>query len=724
MKYENILKNIVLLLIFIIPFVPLVVCSSLFFPYIVGKNILFRILVELAIGGWTVLALFNEKYRPRFSWILGGILTLVGVMFFADLFGENPLKSFWSNYERMEGWVTLLHLLGYFVALTGMLKSQKLWHRFFNTSLLVSIWISLYGVFQLLGWVDSIQGTSRLDTTFGNASYLAIYMVIHIFLALFLWTRQYNWKSLVGWFYGFTILLNTFILYHTATRGAILGFLGAILMISFLVALFEKENKKLKKVCIGILIATFLFIGGFLAIKDSTFVRDSEVLNRFASISLEETTTKSRFMIWSMAWEGVKEKPILGWGQENFNYVFNQNYNPKMYGQEEWFDRTHNVFMDWLIVGGFLGLLAYLSLFVGILYYLWNKKYGMNFSVLEKSIFTGLLAGYFVHNIFVFDNITSYILFFTILAFVHNSINFKEEERNCVLDKIKEENKIKIFIPIIILLTVFSMYFFNVKGFLTNRFLLAGLSPHSSGLSENLKYFEKALTYDSYANQEVIEQLMSFVMKTDGLGNDENTRKSFFELAKKEALAETERDAKNTRNRVLVGSFLNSFGFYEEGMTQLEKALELSPKKQSIYFAMGFANINQKKYSEALDLLKIAYELEPKYDKARELYALAAIYAGENELSEELLLGEIPVDTYFLNIYKNTGQFDKMIMVAEKLVELNSNDPQSFITLAASYYEVGRGEDAIKQLEKAIELDPNFKEQGEEFIKAIQQGSL
>ena len=144
MKYEKILRNLVLTLIFIIPFVPLVVCSSLFFPYIVGKNTLFRVLIELAVGGWAILALFNERYRPRFSWILGGVLTLVGVMFFADLLGENPLKSFWSNYERMEGWVTLLHLLGYFMVLTGMLNTQKLWHRFFNTSLLVSVWISLY----------------------------------------------------------------------------------------------------------------------------------------------------------------------------------------------------------------------------------------------------------------------------------------------------------------------------------------------------------------------------------------------------------------------------------------------------------------------------------------------------------------------------------------------------------------------------------------------------
>ncbi|MCK5285897.1 MAG: O-antigen ligase family protein [Candidatus Pacebacteria bacterium] len=726
MKYENLLKNIVLGFIFVIPFIPLVVCSSLFFPYIVGKNILFRILVELMIGGWAILALFNKEYRIKFSWILGGIISLVGIIFFADLLGENPLKSFWSNYERMEGWITLLHLLGYFLVVTGMLKSQKLWQRFFNTSLLVSMWISFYGIFQLMGWASASQGTSRLDTTFGNASYLAIYAVIHIFIALFLWARQYNWKSPMSHFYGGTILLNIYILYHTATRGAILGFFGAILLISLLVTLFEKENKKIKKVCIGFLVGTMLFIGGFLLIKDTQFVKGNQVLNRFASISLQETTTKSRFMIWDMAWQGVTERPILGWGQENFNYVFNKYYDPKMYGQEEWFDRTHNVFMDWLIAGGFLGLLAYLSLFVSLLYYLWNKKYGNNFSVFEKSIFTGLLAGYFVHNFFVFDNITSYILFFTILAFVHNSISFKENtnDKIFVLDKVNEENKTKVIIPLIIFLTVSSLYLFNAKGLLANKSLLSGMSPHPEGLSENLKYFEKALAYNSYANQEVREQLMLFTGKVKELGADQNISDSFFELSKIEILKEIERDSENTRNRVLAGTFFNNFGVYDEGLTQLEKAKELSPKKQSIYFAIGSANLNQGKYDEALNLFKTAYELEPKYDKARELYALSAIYSGDNDLAEELLNGNIPADLNFLNIYKNTGQFTKMILVAEKIAENSPNDPQSFITLAAAYYEVGRGSDAITQLRKAIELDPSFKEQGEGFIKAIQEKSL
>ncbi|MCK5021698.1 MAG: hypothetical protein KAR54_00410, partial [Candidatus Pacebacteria bacterium] len=87
MRYEKILRNILLGAVFVIPFIPLLVPSSLFFPYIVGKNLLFRVLVEVMFGIWAVLAIFDKKYRPRFSFIFTGILSLVGIMFFANLLG-------------------------------------------------------------------------------------------------------------------------------------------------------------------------------------------------------------------------------------------------------------------------------------------------------------------------------------------------------------------------------------------------------------------------------------------------------------------------------------------------------------------------------------------------------------------------------------------------------------------------------------------------------------
>ena len=101
--------------VFMVPFVLLIVSGSMFFPYITGKNFAFRILVEIGFTAWVLLMLIDQAYRPRLSYIWYAILGLLGVMFIANIFGEYSPKSFWSNYERMEGWVTLLHFAMYFV---------------------------------------------------------------------------------------------------------------------------------------------------------------------------------------------------------------------------------------------------------------------------------------------------------------------------------------------------------------------------------------------------------------------------------------------------------------------------------------------------------------------------------------------------------------------------------------------------------------------------------
>src|SRR3989344_4476725 len=97
---------------FLVPFIPLVVSSSLFFPYITAKNVIFRVLVELITLLWVIVALREPKYRPRRSWVLYAVLAVSTALTIATVTGINPYRSFWSNYERMDGLVTNLHLLG------------------------------------------------------------------------------------------------------------------------------------------------------------------------------------------------------------------------------------------------------------------------------------------------------------------------------------------------------------------------------------------------------------------------------------------------------------------------------------------------------------------------------------------------------------------------------------------------------------------------------------
>src|SRR3989338_2257619 len=139
MALEKTLRWIVLAGIFALPFIVFIIANTFFFPFITGKNFTFRIIVEIITGAWFALALIKTEYRPRKSWLLGAFAIFVLIIAIADLNGVYPFKSFWSNYERMDGWVTLAHLFAYFVVASSVLSAQKLWRRLWLTSLGVSV---------------------------------------------------------------------------------------------------------------------------------------------------------------------------------------------------------------------------------------------------------------------------------------------------------------------------------------------------------------------------------------------------------------------------------------------------------------------------------------------------------------------------------------------------------------------------------------------------------
>src|SRR3989344_5726568 len=512
MTLNKILRWIVAIGGFAIPAViPFIVTGSMFFPFITGKAFAFRIIVEIIFGAWLLLALCDKNYRPKFSWILGALGVFLFVILLADIFAENPLKAFWSNFERMEGFVSLFHMALYFLVAGATLINEKFWNwtNFFRLNILTSIVMSSYGFLQLAGKITINQGGVRLDGTFGNATYLAGYMLMMIFLALFLFSKENNkwWKGI----YSVTIIFNLIILYSTATRGALLGLIGGLILTAVIIAIFEKQNKTLRKISIGVAVAVIALSGIFFAVRNTDFVQSRPSLARLTSISASNSDAQARFMVWNMAWQGFKERPILGWGQEGFNFVFNKYYNPDMYGREQWFDRTHSILFDWLVAGGILGFLGYYSILVMAFLYIWGFKKipdsKFNFSVTEKALLTGLLAAYWFQNVFVFDNVVSYILFFSFLAYLHSdrSINIKKIES---LPAVSEGDANRFYTPIVIIVLIVVLWFVNVKNILTSADLIKALSGQPGGITKNLEYFQSALNRGSFADQEIREQLM------------------------------------------------------------------------------------------------------------------------------------------------------------------------------------------------------------------------
>ncbi|MDQ3017016.1 MAG: hypothetical protein M3R25_09920, partial [Bacteroidota bacterium] len=140
---NNYLRFSVIGILFLIPLVAFIVSTNLYFPYITGKNLMFRLLVEIAFILYFILAVRAPEFRPRLTSIFLAFSTFIAIILVADVFGIYPFKSFWSNFERMEGFITHLHLFAYFIMMTSLLNGEKIWTKFFQVTLGVSVIMGL-----------------------------------------------------------------------------------------------------------------------------------------------------------------------------------------------------------------------------------------------------------------------------------------------------------------------------------------------------------------------------------------------------------------------------------------------------------------------------------------------------------------------------------------------------------------------------------------------------
>jgi len=178
--------------VFLILFLPLVMNSHFFFPFIVVKNVFFRIIVEVIFVAYLILAQVDSRYRPHFDKISLALLTFFGVSIISALVGIGLNTSVWGNYERMSGLFHFFHLVLYFFVLANVFKTRKDWHSFFTFSIFASLLMSFLALAQWLEipFLLRSSGGRRLSGTLGNATFFAAYLIFNLFFVLYFWAKE------------------------------------------------------------------------------------------------------------------------------------------------------------------------------------------------------------------------------------------------------------------------------------------------------------------------------------------------------------------------------------------------------------------------------------------------------------------------------------------------------------------------------------------------------
>ncbi len=710
---QSIIKKIVLGCLLIVPFIALHIAdggffdvlsigggTGLFFPFISGKNIIFRVLVEVAFAGWVILALKDASYRINIKKtpLTIAYATFMVVLLLADLFGVDRERSLWSNFERMEGFVGHIHLFAYFFVLTAMIPTLKDWQKMWKYFIASNILILTYAFCQLMGAQQTFfavnfpkmaawfsprfpihMSGNRLDATIGNSAYFAVFCLMFIFIAALLWSQRTSNKR--SWFYPTLIFLNLIGLFYSGTRGTMIGIIIGGFVTLGIVA--QKERGRVRKTFAVVFVAMAIVISSIFIFKDTAFIKSSSTLSRLSSISPNDLTGSSRIAMWTISYQAWLENPILGYGQDNFSYVFARKFLPeKMCNLEPWYDRSHDVFFDWLVAAGALGLITYLSLYGVALWLLWRKENQV--PLRERAILTGAIAGYFIHNIFVFDNLTSYILFAALLAYIvvrtqgdnahgHGKAFFDEESMNYV------------WIPVVGVLLLGTLYYVNYRPLLVNRLVIEGMSigqyaqtmPFADAVKKQQDAFTSAIAMNTLGSEEAREQFLQMGVRMSQIKLPDGTP----EADKQAAILAINNEIKAVRDDVIAslpdneddvrmlsiyGMFYNGIGDPKSGEEVLTLARTYAPKKQLLGFDLVKSYLMQQKMKEAYELSREVYTMSITCNDAQKWLMLSAAYSGNYREARALVIENgqtVAFDPDVLSGIVSTGQITLAIEI-------------------------------------------------------------
>src|SRR3989344_1454595 len=709
MKTNKILRYVILGGVFLVPVIPLIITNSLFFPFITGKNFAFRIIVEIIFAAWLILALRDAKYMPKRSFILWALLAFLGILTLADIFGVDPQRSIWSNFERMEGLITHVHLFLYFVVASTMLLGRKLWDRFFHANIAVSLFVTLYSMLQLAGELVINQGGVRVDGTLGNATYLAVYLLFSIFFLIFFIVANRD------------TLKDLLITYAAGFGGFILFYLNHI----------KGDDVSAGKVGIILSVLSLLGIIGivyFLSKRQKSIHSSIWRIVLYGALLIAEM-----YVLFFTATRGV----ILGLAAGVSIIAIALLLFEK---QNKFLRRSSAVFLilvvvtaalfvgfDWLVAAGILGLLGYLAILVSAFYYLLRRGTHAVIELPERIIFSALLIGYFIQNLTVFDNIVSYMLFFTLLAFIHSNYSVPIESKKAKKIENVASKLTPFTVPVVVSALLLSLYFTSIKGLMAAETLIDAMSPQKGGVSKNLDYFKQALSYNTFGDREIRDSLAETTGLILASSIDPNLKNSFARQAEEELEKQIGETPEDVRSYFIAGLFHAKEKQYDTAIQYLEEAHSLSPQKQNILVELSVAYISAGEYEKALSSAKQAYELGQNFNQLKAIYAIALIYNGndkmaESVMGEELYQKYLVTDRRFLPAFAVTGQYDKVIELWKKWIKGDPNNAQYRVSLAAAYLKINDRASAVREIEKAIEIDSKFKKQGEELIKKIREG--
>ena len=626
--------------------VPLVAIPGFFFPFVTTRAVYFRVLVEIAVAILLYLALRRETVlNVRKDFVLLALACWVGANALAAAFGLSPLRSVFGDHERMGGVWFWLHLLGFYVALRAFLHERH-WRFFFRLAVCIAGLIAAYGLAQYRGRLFP-RGIGGVDVgvTVGNTGLLAIYLLASVAICGLLAVRAGLLPRI-----GYAVLALVLILgmvfsgNRSSTLG--LGFGAAVALLAF--SWWSNSVKNWRMAVATLLVAC---VAALPFATGATWA--SSVTSRVPTLRrLSAGVDSSRVIQWRAAVEGIRDRPLLGVGPENYQMVWSRFYHPEMYrftSDTRW-DRAHNAYLDAFATAGLLGFLSLLAIFLALI---WSSNEarknvreagdgaGERRRRAEAAIVAGFFAAYAFCLFFWFFDINSVTLWIVLAAFVSGRAAGSGFAIFGAPREDRWQTKVVLAAGGLVLLAV--LY---VHGFETLRMARALDRASERGRAPEavLRDFQAVFRSPAPVTEHVFpmyaSHLASLRPRFAEIRASPVSAALFdraFVLAIEEFERQAARDPHNERvsvhhARVLIlgAYYYDNMRLYESALRRLERAVELAPRRVPTRLSLGMAYLNVQRTREALAEFDTAYALYPPHGQTKAYIGLAYASLREN----------------------------------------------------------------------------------------------
>jgi tetratricopeptide (TPR) repeat protein len=196
-----------------------------------------------------------------------------------------------------------------------------------------------------------------------------------------------------------------------------------------------------------------------------------------------------------------------------------------------------------------------------------------------------------------------------------------------------------------------------------------------------------------------------------------NAGRSAESLAQAERLAKEilQKDANNIEGHILMGSVLFAQNQRDKAFAELNRAIELDPKRVKSYLSLARFYIVTNDLSKAEDTYKRAISLNTGSALAHTEYGKFLVQADRKSEAEAELTKAIEVEPTDRNsrfvlasFYLVTKQLDKAEAAYKALGDMDKDKPEGRAVLADYYSAVNRMDDAVRIYQEILSKSPDY----------------